>query len=196
MVLPIYFFSGVRQSVYRNLRFGQINCLANTKAFRMTGDRLLCTQEYFFHMCFGEELALDTLHVRLPELERNGGKVSGRRKNTVEKKRGAEPSSAVPAKKRRANSTPTFANASVHPWHAHGVDLAGNGMCLPDLACILFPVVLSPAQPNFGEHGPAPRDCKIFLDEAPPATIFDPTGQHLHKALHLFLGTRMSLRSF
>ena len=119
--VPVNLFTDTRQNCQRQPRDGSIVMLSKSKIYWYQRDRCLISMEHMLHNGWSDNLKFSTLNIPVP-----GFKELLNNKLT-------EIPAVVTKKKRRRHKQPLITIG----------DHAGDGMCLPDLASLMYPVLLA-----------------------------------------------------
>ena len=126
----------VRQQVNRQPKSGHAALLSGSVLYWPRADRTLMGLEHLFHLGWCEDITLNGIDDKqdpMPQI------LAGLEGSSI---------TAPKAKRCRRNSGP-------HPHDSTAIDLAGNGMCLPDLMTFLYAGTLASEDTHFQFLPPA-----------------------------------------
>ena len=160
-------FTDVRQELHRQRRNGRATLLTASLCYSHEGDRACCALEHFLHLGYPEDIVVESLHKPIPA-------------DALPPTEQVEDGAPAPKKRRAPRTIPEVAIKAA----------AGAGMCLPDVALVVYTMALAmedeevwerrPICPDFdsGEHSDDARVNAMIVDpDGPlPTALFNAYG--------------------
>ena len=138
-------YCDARQDARRQISSGTAVILTNSQLYWYPEDRALIDREHMYHMGWDSDIDDSTVDDGHPSFPAKQGQQSSKGKRSEFKAHCSPP----PAKRRK---TKTQKRAVAHNRRSVQ-DLAGNAMVLPDLAAMIWPVILA-CDGDYFEHPP------------------------------------------